>query len=160
MATVTLVKTERSAPREPGAALAVSEEGEVVGSLTSGCVEPALYEEARAVLAGGPPTLRECGIADEDAFEAGLPCGGTVHVFVNEADPDIVARLASAVRADEPVLLALAVGGPEVGAQGLALPWFSLDRARRATARLSEPVIASHLHELMTGGIDRAKKQA
>jgi len=53
----TLVGTERSAPREPGGAMAISERGDVAGSLTGGCVEPALFEEARTILAGGPPRL-------------------------------------------------------------------------------------------------------
>ena len=51
------IKTERSAPREPGAVLAVSEKGDVAGSVTGGCVEPAVYEEAQDVLTGGPPRL-------------------------------------------------------------------------------------------------------
>src|SRR6266540_3389232 len=81
-ATATVVKTERSAPRGPGAVLAVSEQGGVAGSVTGGCVEPAVYDEAQAVLAGGPPRLVSYGIADEEAFEVGLPCGGTVHIFL------------------------------------------------------------------------------
>jgi xanthine dehydrogenase accessory factor len=118
-ATATLVRTERSSPREPGAMMAVSERGDVAGSLTGGCVEPALYEEARAVLAGEPARLASYGIADEDAFEAGLPCGGTVHVFVAEADRDLIGQVVAAVRRDEPVALAVTVSGPEVGAQKL-----------------------------------------
>ena len=58
--------------------MAVSERGDVAGSLTGGCVEPALYEEARAVLAGESARLVTYGITDEDAFEVGLPCGGTL----------------------------------------------------------------------------------
>jgi xanthine dehydrogenase accessory factor len=119
VAAATLVGTERSAPRQPGAMLAVSERGDVVGSLTGGCVEPALYEEARAVLAGEPPRLRTFGIEDEDAFEAGLPCGGTVHVFVSELERELVRSLATAVRLDEPIALALSISGPEIGAQQL-----------------------------------------
>jgi xanthine dehydrogenase accessory factor len=118
-ATATLVKTERSAPREPGAVMAVSERGDVAGSLTGGCVEPALYEQARAVLAGEPPRLATYGIADEDAFEVGLPCGGTVHVFVAEADREIIRELAAAARLEEPVALSLTVAGPRAGAQEL-----------------------------------------
>ena len=68
-ATATVVKTERSAPRAPGAVLAVSEQGEVAGSVTGGCVEPAVYDEAQDVLAGGPPRLVTYGIADEEAFD-------------------------------------------------------------------------------------------
>jgi xanthine dehydrogenase accessory factor len=117
VATATLVRTERSAPRAPGSALAVSENGDVVGSLTSGCVEPALYAEARAVLSGEPPRLSTYGIEDEDAFEAGLPCGGTVHVFVAESKRDLIEELAAAVRAEKPIALALTVSGPDVGDQ-------------------------------------------
>ena len=73
VAIATVVGTERSAPREPGAVLAVSAEGEVAGSVTGGCVEPAVYGEARDVLAGGAPRLKTYGIADDEAFEVGLP---------------------------------------------------------------------------------------
>ena len=106
-----VVKTERSAPREPGAALAVNERGEVAGSVTGGCVEPAVYEEAQAVLAGEPPRLVEYGIADETAFDVGLPCGGTVYVFVGPVDAAVVKELAAAVEEERPVELVLAVAG-------------------------------------------------
>jgi xanthine dehydrogenase accessory factor len=115
----TLVGTERSAPREPGAAMAVSDRGDIAGSLTGGCVEPALYEEARAIFAGAPPRLTTYGIAEEDAFEAGLPCGGTIHVFLNELEPDVVEELAAAVRLDEPVAFAQTIAGAAIGAQEL-----------------------------------------
>jgi xanthine dehydrogenase accessory factor len=110
-----VVETERSAPREPGAALAVNERGEIVGSVTGGCVEPAVYEEAQAVLAGGPARLVTYGIADDTAFDVGLPCGGTVHVLVGPADPAILDELARAVAEERPVELALKVAGPEIG---------------------------------------------
>jgi xanthine dehydrogenase accessory factor len=115
----TLVGAERSAPREPGAAMAISERGDVAGSLTGGCVEPALYEEARAILAGGSPRLVTYGIEDEDAFEVGLPCGGTIHVFLGELEPSVIDELAAVVSADEPVALAQTVAGPRIGAQEL-----------------------------------------
>jgi xanthine dehydrogenase accessory factor len=118
-ATATVVKTERSAPRDPGAVLAVSEKGEVAGSVTGGCVEPAVYEEAQGVLSGGPPRLLEFGIADDEAFEVGLPCGGTVHIFVDELDPGLVTPIATAVREERPVALAINVDGPEIGAKQL-----------------------------------------
>jgi xanthine dehydrogenase accessory factor len=120
--TATVVKTERSAPRAPGAVLAVSERGDVVGSVTGGCVEPAVFEEAHAVLAGGPPRLVTYGIADEDAFEVGLPCGGTVHIFVNTVDRGLVDEIAAAVRDERPVALATTISGPEAGDQRLVPP--------------------------------------
>jgi xanthine dehydrogenase accessory factor len=115
-AAATVVSTERSAPRDPGAALAVSERGDVAGSVTGGCVEPAVYEEARAVLAGGEPRLRTYGIADEEAFEVGLPCGGTVRIFIGLLDAPVVSALAQAVRVERPVALVLPVSGPDAGA--------------------------------------------
>jgi xanthine dehydrogenase accessory factor len=114
-AAATVVATERSAPRGPGAVLAVSERGDVAGSVTGGCVEPAVYEEAREVLAGGPPRLKTYGIADEEAFEVGLACGGTVHIFVEPLDPELVASLAGAVRRERPVAYVTHVRGLELG---------------------------------------------
>ena len=113
--TATVVKIERSAPRGPGAVLAVSEKGEVAGSVTGGCVEPAVYEEAQEVLAGGPPRLVSYGIADEEAFEVGLPCGGTVHIFLSTVERDLVEDLAEAVRSERPIALAMTVSGSEIG---------------------------------------------
>jgi xanthine dehydrogenase accessory factor len=121
-ALATLVKTERSALREPGAAMAVSERGDVAGSLTGGCVEPALYEEARAVLAGEPARLRTYGIADDEAFEAGLPCGGTIHVLVAQAGRDLMGQLAAAVREERPVAFVMRIAEPDIGAQELMAP--------------------------------------
>ena len=82
VALATVVEVERKAPRDPGAALAVNDEGEVVGSISGGCVEPALIEIAREVLAGGPARVAKFGISDDDAFAVGLSCGGTIHVLV------------------------------------------------------------------------------
>jgi xanthine dehydrogenase accessory factor len=119
VATATVVKTERSAPRDAGAMLAVSEREEIAGSVTGGCVEPAVYEEAREVLAGGEPRLRTYGIADEEAFEVGLPCGGTVHIFVDLIERDLVAPLATAIKDEEPVALEVKVSGEGVGQKRL-----------------------------------------
>ncbi|HEX5467651.1 MAG TPA: XdhC/CoxI family protein [Gaiellaceae bacterium] len=117
-----VVRTERSAPREVGAALAVNERGEIVGSVTGGCVEPAVYEEAQGVLSGEPARLVEYGIADETAFEVGLPCGGTVWIFVAPVARDLLEELAAAVRSETPTALALQVAGSEIGDQRLVQP--------------------------------------
>ena len=134
-ATATVVRTERSAPRAPGAVLGVSEHGEVVGSVTGGCVEPAVYEEAREVLAGGPPRLVTYGIADEDAFEVGLPCGGTVHIFVDSLDPRGPASACGTRCEDErPLALVVPVERPEAGQKRLVLGAEAFD-GRRARGR-------------------------
>ena len=122
VAVATVVATERSAPRDPGAVLAVSESGDVVGSVTGGCVEPAVYGEAREVLAGGEPRLKTYGIADEEAFEVGLPCGGTVHIFVDRLDPGVVGPIAEAVREERPIALEMRITGENAGEKRLVGP--------------------------------------
>jgi xanthine dehydrogenase accessory factor len=86
VALATLVGVEKSAPRDPGAALAVSEAGEVAGSISGGCVESALFEEAQDTIATGRPRLVTYGISDAEAAEHGLTCGGTLYVFVERMD--------------------------------------------------------------------------
>jgi xanthine dehydrogenase accessory factor len=122
VAIATVVGTERSAPRDPGAALAVSADGQVAGSVTGGCVEPAVYGEAREVLAGGAPRLKTYGIADEEAFEVGLPCGGTVQIFVDRLEPELVAPIADAVREERPIALEMKLTGEDAGAKRLVGP--------------------------------------
>jgi xanthine/CO dehydrogenase XdhC/CoxF family maturation factor len=86
VALATVVATRRSAPRPVGAKLAVSDSGELSGSVSGGCVESDVYEAAREVLDTGTPRLLSYGIADEEAWEVGLPCGGEIDVFVERLD--------------------------------------------------------------------------
>ncbi|MGE3233225.1 MAG: XdhC family protein [Thermoleophilia bacterium] len=111
----TVVRTQRSAPRMPGSVMAVSESGEVAGSVTGGCVEPAVYIQSEEVLQGGAPRLASFGYADEDAMEVGLPCGGSVDVFIEPLDPELVTRVADAVREERPIAYVTAIGGDEPG---------------------------------------------
>src|SRR3954466_8331483 len=80
----TLVETVGSAPLDPGAQMLVDDTGRIEGSVTGGCVEGALVEEALGVLAGAPPRVATYGISDDQAIGVGLMCGGTVRVFVHE----------------------------------------------------------------------------
>jgi len=82
VAIATVVATRRSAPRPTGAKLAISESGEMAGSVSGGCVEGDVYVNAREVLEGGTPRLLSYGISDEEAWSVGLPCGGEIAVFV------------------------------------------------------------------------------
>jgi xanthine/CO dehydrogenase XdhC/CoxF family maturation factor len=86
VAIATVVATRRSAPRPVGAKLAISESGEIAGSVSGGCVESDVYENAREVLESGAPKLLCYGIADEQAWEVGLPCGGEIDVFVERLE--------------------------------------------------------------------------
>lgn len=81
-AVATVVRTFRSAPREPGAAMAVGPGGEVIGSVSGGCVEGAVYDLGLEVAETGRPVPARYGVSDDDAFDVGLTCGGTIEVFV------------------------------------------------------------------------------
>ena len=122
----TVVRTFSSAPREPGAALAVSAGGEVVGSVSGGCVEGATYELATSVMASGQPVLQRYGISDDDAFSVGLTCGGIIDIFVEPVDKERFAELAevaAAVQAGEPVAIATVIDGPgRTGARRIIWP--------------------------------------
>jgi xanthine dehydrogenase accessory factor len=87
VALATVVDVKRSAPRPPGAKMALSARGDVTGAVSGGCVEGAVVEEAREVLAGAPPRLVRYGIADQEAWDVGLPCGGEIGVWVERYEP-------------------------------------------------------------------------
>jgi xanthine dehydrogenase accessory factor len=87
VALATVVGTKRSAPRPPGAKMAISETGDVAGGVSGGCVEGAVAEVAEEVLRGGEPRLLHFGIADAEAWEVGLPCGGEIDVYVERYEP-------------------------------------------------------------------------
>jgi xanthine dehydrogenase accessory factor len=81
-----VVGVEGSGPRLPGATMAVSDAGEVAGSVSGGCVEGAVVTEALDILDGGRPRLCTFGYSDDEAFAVGLTCGGTIRVFVEPLD--------------------------------------------------------------------------
>ncbi len=86
VALATVIKTWGSSPRAPGSKMAVNLQGEMIGSVSGGCVEGAVVEEALRVLKTGRPKLLHFGVADENAWEVGLACGGTIEVFVERLD--------------------------------------------------------------------------
>ncbi|MCX3062648.1 XdhC family protein [Streptomyces beihaiensis] len=116
-AVATVVSVSGSAPRPPGAALAVDAEGEVIGSVSGGCVEGAVYELCRQSLEDGRVRRERFGYSDDDAFAVGLTCGGSVEVVVVPVPRDTRARttaeraLALAERG-EPVALVRVLAGP------------------------------------------------
>jgi xanthine dehydrogenase accessory factor len=116
-AVATVVATGGSAPRPPGAALAVDGEGTAVGSVSGGCVEGAVYEVCRETLSGdGPATvLTRFGYSDEDAFAVGLTCGGVIDILVQRIDPaerpELVRALAAAA-GDGAAAVARIAAGP------------------------------------------------
>ncbi|MEU2711699.1 XdhC/CoxI family protein [Streptomyces sp. NPDC007205] len=116
-AVATVVAVGGSAPRQPGAALAVDAEGTAVGSVSGGCVEGAVYELCRQALEDGETVLERFGYSDEDAFAVGLTCGGIIDILVTPvradgpARPVVAAALAAAARG-EAAAVARIVEGP------------------------------------------------
>jgi xanthine dehydrogenase accessory factor len=113
-----LVERIGSAPLDPGAQMLIDDRGSIEGSVTGGCVEAALVEEAQRILAGGEARVVTYGISDDEALGAGLMCGGTVRVFVHEYGDDAresLEAVAVARAADEPVAMATLLDGDHAG---------------------------------------------
>jgi xanthine dehydrogenase accessory factor len=122
----TVVNTFRSAPRPAGAAMAVSGDGEVVGSVSGGCVEGAVYELAREVMASGQAVVQRYGVTDDDAFAVGLTCGGILDILVEPISPEtfpLFGEVVASIERHEPVAIATVTEGPgEVGARRIVWP--------------------------------------
>lgn len=88
MAIATVVETWKSAPCPVGTHMLVHADGRFVGSVSGGCVEGDVLERAHMVLAGAPPVLRRYGVADDAAWDVGLPCGGDIQVMVQPVSAD------------------------------------------------------------------------
>jgi xanthine dehydrogenase accessory factor len=150
----TVVGTYRSAPRDPGAAMAVSGAGdhEVVGSVSGGCVEGAVYELGLEVGETGVPAFETYGVSDDDAFAVGLTCGGIIDIFVERIDrasfPEL-GEIAAAVEHGEPVAVATVISGPgQIGARriiwagnsGSELGWQPGSSGTLGSARLDDAI--------------------
>ncbi|MEU0384745.1 XdhC family protein [Streptomyces chartreusis] len=113
-AVATVVAVGGSAPRPPGAALAVSADGTAIGSVSGGCVEGAVYDLCLQALQDRETRVERFGYSDEDAFAVGLTCGGTIDIMVTPYDAGDAAQAAAlpAAAHGEPVALARVVHGP------------------------------------------------
>ncbi|GFH37552.1 XdhC family protein [Streptomyces pacificus] len=124
-AVATVVAVGGSAPRPPGAALAVDREGTAVGSVSGGCVEGAVYDLCRQALADGRSVLEHFGYSDDDAFAVGLTCGGTIDVLVTPVRADspgrdvLAAALAAAARGQAAAVARIADGPAELMGRAL-----------------------------------------
>jgi xanthine dehydrogenase accessory factor len=113
VALCTVVSTSGSAPRGPGTSMLVAGDGSVVGSISGGCVESAVYELALEVLSSGEPRLVSYDAGDESVFAVGLLCGGAIDVFVERVGPSNVTEFEFAVKVvdrGQPAVLATLVG--------------------------------------------------
>ncbi len=163
----TVVGTQRSAPRPPGAAMLVMADGSAVGSVSGGCVEGAVYELAETVVADGTPVLQRFGFSDEQAFAVGLTCGGIIDIFVEPVSaltfPELD-RIAEDVREGRPVAIATVIEHPDptwVGRRLIVRPGgvdpgvegtLGLDRADAAVADDARGLLASGASQVVTYG--------
>jgi len=86
VAVARVVDIEGSGPRDPGAAMAVNEDGEVIGSVSGGCVEGAVVVEALEIIESRERRMVTFGYSDDEAFAVGLTCGGTIHLYIEPLD--------------------------------------------------------------------------
>ncbi len=156
-AVATVVATKRSAPRGPGAKMAIADDGAVEGAVSGGCVEGAVVAVADEVLRGAPPRLLRFTIADEEAWDVGLPCGGEIAVWVDRAEGDPVdafaalarsgGRGALATRLDDGARLLVGADGGRTGTLGSP----ALDEA--AAAHASELMWAERSEQREAAGV-------
>lgn len=112
----TVVRTIRSAPRQPGATMFVAPNGAVTGSVSGGCVEAAVYELATEVVSSGQPELHRYGVSDDDAFAVGLTCGGIIDIFaepMSRATFPQLEEIADDIAAQRPVAVATVIAHPD-----------------------------------------------
>jgi xanthine dehydrogenase accessory factor len=109
----TVVKTWGSAPRKVGAHMGISQEGEITGSVSGGCVEGAVIATTQEVLESGAPQLLHFGVADEEAWEVGLACGGEIEVFVQLLDAEIYQTLARRIQDEQLTAYTTVIKGSE-----------------------------------------------
>jgi len=112
----TVVRTIRSAPRQPGATMVVAPDGSVAGSVSGGCVEAAVYDLATEVVASGRPELQRYGVSDDDAFAVGLTCGGTIDIFAEPVSRNTFPQLESVaddIAAHRPTAIATVITHPD-----------------------------------------------
>lgn len=151
-ALATVVNAFHSTPRQPGAAMAVSADGEVVGSVSGGCVEGAVYELGREVLETGRAVIQRYGVSDDDAFAVGLTCGGTIDILVQPVDvasfPEFDA-VAHAITATIPVAVAtVATAGDDLGSRLVVWP-------DRVTGSLGDQALDAAVADDMVGMLDQ-----
>jgi xanthine dehydrogenase accessory factor len=120
----TVIKAWGSSPRPIGSKMLISSTGDVAGSVSGGCVEGAVVEEARIVLERGVPKLLAFGVTDDQAWEVGLSCGGQIEVFIEEVgefakNPAIMEQLLECLAIEDLVALATVVEGVGLGNQAL-----------------------------------------
>jgi len=113
IALATVIKTWGSSPRKVGAQMAINAEGDFAGSVSGGCIEGAVIEEALATIRTKKPKLLHFGVADDIAWDVGLACGGEIDVFVQPFKRDMVNKVSTLIDKDAPFTYSFVIDGPD-----------------------------------------------
>ncbi|MBZ0299315.1 MAG: XdhC family protein [Anaerolineae bacterium] len=119
VALATVVETWGSAPRGVGSKMAITDDMAMIGSVSGGCVETAVIEQALEILEENQPRLLHFGVSDDTAWEVGLTCGGRISVFVEPLDPTWWQAAAADVRANQPAATVTLLEGSDAGQKAL-----------------------------------------
>lgn len=132
-----VVETWGSSPRPVGACMAVRENGSMLGSVSGGCVEGAVVQEALEVLEGGLPRLVRYGVSDETAWDVGLACGGSIEIFIQRFNPDLLHVLEKAANDRQALTIVVVLRGPvtHLGAMGI------FHQEKLLVGTLGEPIL-------------------
>jgi xanthine dehydrogenase accessory factor len=151
----TVVSTFSSAPRAPGAAMLVGDDGAVVGSVSGGCVEGAVYELAQQVVAEEKPVLQRYGVTDDDAFAVGLTCGGIIDIYVERVDRKTLPELGDVVESvhrGQPVAVVTVIEHEDPARVGLhMIVWPDRTTGTLGTQRVDDAVVDDARGLLATG---------
>ena len=142
----TVVANRRTAPRPIGSSLAISKSGALCGSVSGGCVEGDVFQQAQEVFASGEPKLLSYGISDEEAWAVGLPCGGEIDVFLEKLC--VIYRLLELQRSGGRAVVLTVVDGEDVGSKLLVVEGGE-------TVGDGPPELAAHAPELIRGARTR-----
>ena len=166
----TVVRTIRSAPRQPGATMCVAPDGTVAGSVSGGCVEAAVYELANEVVASGRAELQRYGVSDDDAFAVGLTCGGIIDIFAEPISRDTFPQLeaiADDIAAHRPTAVATVIAHPDARLVGrrLVIGQYDVDgslgscRADAAITDDARGLLAAGQSTVLSYGLDGQRQE-
>jgi xanthine dehydrogenase accessory factor len=157
VAVAMVVDSKRSAPRPLGSRLLVTDDGDMYGSVSGGCVESDVALRAAEVLERGTPQLVPYGISDDDAFDIGLPCGGEIEIFIAPLDRAEVDRVGAALEAGQRLSITTTLSGPQAGGKR-----YGEGEADSAARRESPDTFVEHLAPapvlMIFGAVDTAQE--
>lgn len=154
IALATVVQTWGSSPRRAGAKMALASDGRIIGSVSGGCVENAVYEAGIESLKTNRPQLLHFGVADETAWEVGLACGGSIDVFVQPLDKNFFKMLRSVIENEEQAVHVTVVRGPDE-LLGREFLFHENGEVHGSLDKAWDEIISKLAHETLSNSISR-----